>query len=209
MDIITFRETIGHFEADLNTKKLIKKLYKLKKEKPISDARSNIRGWQKDLLNINEFSYLKKHIAEKFGEYYLKSSNEFVQQKDKQKDNNNYRIFITALFCNINSTNAYNVLHSHQGGQYTFVIWLKCEEDCGKLYIRNPFPSEDLWNLYRNSYDTNDYSFKVNRLIMSPKKNTGLFFNSKILHEVGTNYSKHDRISIAGNIYIDDSSLRS
>lgn len=204
MDLVTFREDIGLFETNINTEKLIKKLYKLKKKNPESDLNSNKNGWQKDLTHIEEFFYLKELICEKFSEYYFKCFSELIDTNDV----NRLKIFVNKMFCNINPPGAFNSLHGHYGAQFSSVIWLKCKKNSGNLYLHNSFLSKNLWNLYKKNIRLNNHELDIEGIMIDPKKNTGVIFNSKILHDVGINNSKEDRISLAYHIHIDDPSMR-
>ena len=98
----------------------------------------------------------------------------------------------------------FNPIHSHVG-VYSFVIWLKIPvefDDQNKDNITNtPVRSAFQFN-YQNILgepDTFDYELGKNY------EGTMLFFPSKLRHQVYPFYNcEDDRISISGNIFIDE-----
>lgn len=204
MKLINFKEEIGYFKTDFDLKHIKKQLYKLKKKLSDSDGYSNVGGWQKEITDIKEFNFLKERIIRHFIDYYLSSQTNFINVERAER---NLKIHIPKLFCNINPTNAYHGTHAHNGGQFSGVIWLQADKKSGNIILHNPMPSNDLWSLYPNFENYDEMSLTISNTEIKPKPNTGIIFNSKILHHVAPNLSKEDRISISFHIYVNDTSL--
>jgi len=75
------------------------------------------------------------------------------------------------------------------------VYWLKAPRNSGNLVIMSPF---------HNQYLNTSCVSKIDRnaMIIEPKANTGVFFNSNLVHYVDQNRSKHDRVSVAFHVLI-------
>jgi len=202
MEIIRFCEEIGHFESDLNLKKLKKKLYKLKNKVPVSDGNSNQAGWQKDLTYVDGFHFLKEYMSKLFSEYCASSHPNFYDQEKAEKA---LTLHFPKVFCNINPPNAYHNTHRHYGGQFTSVIWLQADENAGEIMIDNPFPTNQLYLLFERNISINSIGrARISHANISPKPNTGVIFNSSIMHNVSPNLSDRDRISLSFHIHIHD-----
>lgn len=205
MEIFSFKEEIGYFESDLNLKKLKRKLYKLKKELPISDGQSNVGGWQKDLTRMQEFDFLKEYMSKIFSEYCFSTHPNFF---NREKVENFLSIHFPKVFCNINPPNAYHNAHMHYGGQFSSVIWLQADKNSGEIFINNPFPTNQVTSLYENNVSINsNINSNISHANVYPRPNTGVIFNNNIIHSVSPNRSERDRISLSFHIYLHDHRL--
>ena len=98
----------------------------------------------------------------------------------------NLNVSIIHLFANINPPGASHVMHTHQGGQYSGAYWLQADKHAGNVIVMNPFINE----------------FVSNCISIAPEPNTGVFFNSNIVHYVDVNRSKRDRIGFGFHLNI-------
>ena len=158
--------------------KEIKTCYQIEKEIS-SEIKSNVGGYQSGNICLrtrfwsltNKLSPVLEKIAEDIG-MSLKVCNTWI---------------------NINRKNNFNKLHLHPHCAFSVVVYLKTNENSGKITFYNPatvdsFPINDTLNHF---YGT--YSF-------IPEVGDVLVFPAYLKHFVEPNLSDDDRISIAFNL---------
>tara|TARA_B100001175_G_C19407070_1_gene589183 strand:- start:483 stop:1064 length:582 start_codon:yes stop_codon:yes gene_type:complete len=187
MEFDNFEEVVGKFTGDPSIiDQSIDDIYLLKKSESESDGYSNVNGWQKDIDPRSRVLYeLKRMLLDNFSDYLdyyeCRGCNGFGFQK---------------FFVNVNPPNAYHTMHHHNCGEFSGAFWLKSEPKSGNLFLLNPYPNSFMNTLtVMPSKDCN-----VKRFLSTP--NTGVFFNSNLIHYVDVNRSESDRISIAYHIKI-------
>ena len=89
--------------------------------------------------------------------------------------------------------------HDHIGGQYSGAYWLQGDKDAGNIMIMNPYPNTFI-NTFcqRRTKDKDSY----NCIKLPPEPNTGIFFNSNLIHYVDVNRSNKDRIALGFHLHI-------
>ena len=188
MEFDNFEEVVGKFTGDPSIiDQSIDDIYLLKQSEAQSDGYSNVNGWQKDIDPNTAFLYeLKQMLLKNFSDYldYYKfrgHCNGFEFEK---------------FFVNVNPPNAYHTMHHHVCGEFSGAFWLKSELKSGQLFLLNPYP-----NSFMNT-STLIPSKDCNVKVFPSTPNTGVFFNSNLIHYVDVNRSESDRISVAYHIKI-------
>ena len=187
MEFHIFEEVVGRFTGDSSLiDQSIDEIYSLKSEKTVSDGFSNVKGWQKDInLNSSILIELRRMLLVKFSEYF-----KYYQCKNL----NGFEF--TKFFVNVNPPNAYNTMHHHIVGEFSGSFWLKSERSSGNLILLNPYPNSFMNTLMISP--SQDFNLKW----FPPQPNTGVFFNSNLVHYVDVNRSESDRISAAFHIKV-------
>tara|TARA_B100000965_G_scaffold401736_1_gene426220 strand:+ start:45 stop:614 length:570 start_codon:yes stop_codon:yes gene_type:complete len=188
MEFDNFEEVVGKFTGDPSIiDQSIHDIYLLKQSEVESDGYSNVNGWQKDVTLDTAFLHeLKQMLLKNFSDYlnYYKCRGTCGGFGFKK------------FFVNVNPPNAYHTMHDHKVGEFSGAFWLKSEPKSGQLFLLNPYP-----NSFMNTstlIPSKDYNIKF----FPPIPNTGVFFNSNLIHYVDVNRSKSDRISVAYHIKI-------
>ena len=116
----------------------------------------------------------------------------------------NHPYTLKMWWVNYQKQHDFNPSHDH-GGVYSFVIWLKIpiefDDQNRGCYSNTPLRSAFQIHYHNILGEPNTYNYKLG------KKYEGqlLFFPSKLIHEVFPFYDcDEDRISISGNILIDE-----
>ena len=148
--------------------------------------KSNMYGWQSEDIKgeVPELNELLINIEEHSQKFF-----DFMQFKE------NLIPYISNLWININPTNSYNTIHSHDGAILSGVYYVKGNDKSGNIVFTNPcdinlFPS----NINRfNEHNSLTY-FEI------PKAGKFLLFPGYMKHYVDMNTSDESRISISFNI---------
>ena len=178
MQYVSFEETIGVYDGDQSVvDSCLSYVYDLQKVCPESDGNSNYGGWQKDIDHP-----IKQVILREFKKYI---KHYMVDEP--------YLVDFTKFFCNINPTGSSNTMHHHTVGEFSGAFWLKAQKEAGDLIVMNPYP-----NKFMNTCTISKRDY--NAMYFTPKSNTGVFFNSNLIHYVDINRSQEDRVSIAYHI---------
>jgi uncharacterized protein (TIGR02466 family) len=184
MQTFSFTELIGVWEGD----KLpildfsLREIYQIRDDDPETDGFSNVDGWQKLMNNKDTLQHLKLLIHQKALEY--------CNLHEKVND-----LEYTSFFANINGHGASNCMHHHNYGEISGVFWLKAPRKSGDLIIMNPYPQQH-WNTSLKPKTDR------NALVLTPKANHGVFFNSNLVHYVDVNRSDNDRVSVGFHLHI-------
>ena len=142
-------------------------------------------GWQSDMLpHSGPFEELTKKITEKA----------FVFCKNL-KNFNFSKVEITALWANINYKGDINWPHNHQG-DLAGVFYLYTHNNSGNLIL-------DSFN-YNQNCKIGCYLSDKEKIIITPKNNQIILFDSSCMHYVTKNHSDDIRISMSFNIKVHD-----
>tara|TARA_B100000131_G_scaffold322747_1_gene377872 strand:+ start:334 stop:975 length:642 start_codon:yes stop_codon:yes gene_type:complete len=175
-------------------KKLITKIYGLKKHTDKPYNMSNSGGWHSEYFDSNDYSrksYYLNQLSEIIGKFF---SDEILKL--------DMRVNPDTLWANINNKNSFNKTHTHGSSYYSGVYYVKVPKNSGNLFLINPY----YWNTkkIRPSYHTK-YRFESKYLeIEFPAVEGDLyFFNGCVPHRVGKNLTSDDRISVSFNFGYD------
>jgi len=172
---------------------LIDFVYEQENNDPLGVIVSNEGGWQ-SRSNSHKDNIIADTIQNQLDSYFT--------NPDIFKSN--FEVVLSGLWLNINREGNTNRLHAHPGADLSGVFWIKVPQDCdaGKINFASPHGYIDYipYVIHQESvckefnfYDT--YHF-------SPREGTGLIFPGHLLHEVRTNMSRKDRISVSFNLNI-------
>ena len=171
--------------------KLIKWIYKYKKENEGNANRSCIGGWQstkKDVFTDEGFK--------EFHNVIIPIISELVKEFNLEKPAD-----IVQMWININNKGAYNVSHRHPNCDLSGVIWIKQSEQQGNFVFDNMDIGYRDWNLL---FNMNEIYRENNRMTSSwiplYKDGTIIIFPSELSHRVDINETEEDRISLSFNI---------
>ena len=93
------------------------------------------------------------------------------------------------------------ITHSHYNSVFTGVVYLDVDADSSIIRFHNETPITRYAGLdlpmtgQHNMFNSKMFDYR-------PKNNDLIMFHSSELHEVGTNYSKEDRYSLAFNTFV-------
>lgn len=189
LDNFTFKEDITIFKGEENyTSELINKLYELKKNNNQPDRGSNVKGWQKNINELKDYMHVRTMIMKEFVNFFQKNIGDY-----------NMEVSIGKFFANINPPGASHIMHDHEGGHYSGAYWLQADEEAGDIIIMNPYP-----NTFVNTFCQRQSRNKTNYncVNITPEPNTGVFFNSNLVHYVDVNRSNKDRIGFGFHLSV-------
>ena len=122
------------------------------------------------------------------------------------QDREGYVTLSNAWF-NINRKHGLNVRHNHPGSMYSGVVWLKAPENGGHFVVseessRAMIQSEAFYGRHKNPTKVQPH-WSVQNFI-EPKEGKICVFPSFLEHEVLTNTTDEDRISLSFNFLVID-----
>ena len=166
---------------------LIKESYQDTDKDPMGRKLSNRGGWQSDQVSIQKCKseILKKIIIDSLSGF--------------QPMSKRVSMFVEG-WTNINRPGDYNIKHVHPEADFSGVLWIKVQENCGNILFETPNFFEKYQELH--SY-TDEFALKTNSYMtyfFYPKEGKILIFPSSLSHQVEENKSDEDRISYSFNI---------
>jgi len=147
---------------------------------------SNIGGWQSSFLEGEH-----KHLNELF-KCIMSAAEEYrevIQYKHPLK--------IKSLWININNYKDYNTEHAHQNTVASGVFYVKAKS--GNLIFCNPAGNVMEYDWSRSNLNKYN-SYNCSNIESIPENNKLLIFPGWLVHKVGPNLYKEDRISISFNL---------
>lgn len=168
---------------------MIEKIYSLS-EKERGVDKTNFGGWQSDdnLYKYEEFRWLLENIIE--------MGNQIAPDFTTTKRFNDGH-----LWANINSKDAFNIVHTHPDAILSGAVYLKIShEDQGLIEFfdaREGSPTAH-WQCYTQFEEKTDLTTNVHSI--APEEGDILFFPGWLKHWVAPNVTNEDRISISFNM---------
>ena len=158
------------------------------KENTEGVAKSNRGGWQ----SPDDF-----WTEESFKEFYDYMSVGFSMWNSAYSG---YSYSISNMWINVNKPGDYNTLHVHPLSKMSGCFYIKVPENSGSIIFECPSYYVN-FNLHKsiNSELADQFNF-YSSWCMNPYEGTMLFFPPHLQHEVATNRSNEDRITIAFNL---------
>jgi uncharacterized protein (TIGR02466 family) len=149
---------------------------------------SNVGGWQSSDLGQ---SYIEKNMPETFK--MLEGVRKIVKEIYRTWGFESEPNFDNA-WCNVNGSKDYNLAHCHPQSYFSFVYYVTCNPNSGKIVFMRP----DLQSHYFPKLENiNKYTF--GKYHFTPEPHTCIVFPSYLEHFVEPNMSEDFRISISGN----------
>ncbi len=172
---------------EIDNEKLEKDIYELKEKDPgIEKGYSNRGGWHSTPQKNNEIQEIFKPIIDAFGKI-------FPEMIFNPKIS---RIDSLSIWANINPKGSYNITHNHPRCDLSGVYYVKVPEgESGTLNFIDPRPALT----YGNNFIVERYvgGDSVPRF---PIVGNMYLFPSSLEHNVGSNLTEEDRISISFNL---------
>ena len=166
--------------------KLIEEIYQERDEDPIGRKISNRGGWQSNQITI------QKDRSELLKEIITNSVSKLPISEGVYAAVEGWK--------NINEPGNFNIKHVHPEADFSGVLWIKVQENCGNILFETPNFFEKYQELH--SY-TDEFALKTNSYMtyfFYPKEGKILIFPSSLSHQVEENKSDEDRISYSFNI---------
>ena len=178
--------------SEIDNKKISKIILEKEKIEP-SRNMTNRGGWQgnDDLHKDKRFSEILKSISKYFQPIF-----ENYSYKDK------IELIMFNMWANVNRYKDYNITHTHDGAHWSFVYYAKVPKDSGNLTFLDPRIRKDKsWEeRFVKNYDN---PFVHSIYFMIPIEGKFVIFPSYLEHFVEPNLTKEPRISISGNIKLE------
>jgi len=165
---------------------------KEEKNKKTGRNKSNINGFQSDLISAGV------PLVDKFHQTIAPYVMDFLKNFNLPE---NIKFKLSPLWINSNKKDCSNAEHTHDG-EFSIVYYIKVPKNSGGIIFRNPNPAFTILHFYELEFKKFN-NFNSQRFTIIPKNNDILIFPSHVAHAVQTNLSKHERISVACNVYID------
>jgi uncharacterized protein (TIGR02466 family) len=145
--------------------------------------KSNVGGWHSTNLKVENEDVLKNFFT------FLNSKLSLLNEKFS------YKFELSTLWININSFGNSNKLHVHPGALLSGVYYVKANEDQGEISFYHPLS-------FYNDFIFNKLGSKMVDSYVTYKPKTGklIIFPSLLPHEVLSNSTDCDRISISFNV---------
>lgn len=179
------------FPLEIDNDAIIDDCYAVRDDNLLENVqRSNVGGWQSEVRVLTDIVFRNDacHIFD-VGCRVVEFANEC--SRDMESDSC-YDIENAHLWVNINSTNNYNVLHSHPKTDLVAVYYPIHEEGMGELCLVRHDASLFL-DTYRGVLDSTAYDVEIESGLL-------VIFPAHLLHYVMPNTTGRDRISISFNL---------
>jgi uncharacterized protein (TIGR02466 family) len=173
-------------------KKIINRLYLIKKNDPKGVNRSNQLGWHShtDLMQFPELDEFKKHLNFTLGEIFT-----YYDYK------HGYKLELDTCWGNINPKYGFNTTHSHPSCLWSGVYYLQVPENCGNIYFVDPIKPRIH---YGAQYNNENSELASTSIFYKPQVSKLIIFPAYLEHFVRPNLSDTDRISLSFNIRLNE-----
>ena len=181
-----FSSFFVHEMLNIDNERIKSFCYK-QKETDLGVSISNVGGWHSNILNINhpELEPLSTIVCDRF------------EQVNKHIDFGN-EIEPNGCWININNRGNYNKRHDHKGNFLSAVYYVNAAPDMGEIVFHNPY---HVLEWFQNTDKVNTFNqFNSSTWNMPCRTGLLLIFPAWLEHEVSSNPTDHDRISIAFNM---------
>jgi uncharacterized protein (TIGR02466 family) len=180
MKFIPFHTPMWQFDFDDDMSAMAEACLKIKEERE-SIKYSNINGYHSPAIGGDEFITLLPNIMS------------FVEKAMAEVEADlSMKFAVVEGWVNVNPKGGFNKLHNHPTVALSSVLYVKTNEDSGKIFFKNPTNS-GLFPL-----DQGNPAF-FGEYWMPSKQGSMLVFPAYLDHYVEPNMSDEDRISIAIN----------
>ena len=178
-------------EIDNNT---ISKIILEKEKKEPSRQLSNRGGWQSDgeIQQDKRFAEIVKELSEMFLPIYKQHN--YTSECDG---------VLKSMWANVNRGKNYNITHTHEGSDWSFVYYVKIPKDSGDLVLIDPRIRKQSGRWPLNLYKNLNSPFIQTIFSLSPVVGRFVIFPSYVEHYVEYNTTDKTRISISGNIVME------
>lgn len=113
----------------------------------------------------------------------------------------NVKIKLANCWINENYKYSYNTLHTHPGGSFSGVFYLKTPPNSGQLEFYNENSAVTLMSPHYNTYVQSSSDFH-SVYYVTPKENDLIIFPSYLKHSVSQNMSDESRVTLGFNLVV-------
>lgn len=149
---------------------------------------SNVNGWQSNPLTLED---TPPHLEKLVEEVLLRAN--FLHRYYQLSDFHNQAI--SNYWINVNPSGSYNLAHTHAGGFFSAVYYVKVPENSGTLELMHPVPAHEY--VIKPEFISQLNDFNGGTVKLQPKEGDLVIFPCWLQHFVRMNDSAQDRISIA------------
>ena len=178
--------------TEIDNKKISKIILEKEKIEP-SREMTNQGGWQSndDLHKDKRFSEILESIS-KYFQFIFKNYN-YIEGVE---------LIMSNMWANVNRYKDYNIAHTHEGADWSFVYYVKIPKDSGNLIFIDPRirKIKDQSDRYIKSFE-NPFTHSI--YFMHPLEGKFVIFPSYLEHYVKSNTTDNPRISVSGNISLE------
>lgn len=178
-----------NFECDIDMNYIVNQIqYKTYKDKN-SGGRGSVN---QSILLEKEFEELRNRIESRLS-YFLYSVLKFTQGNIKH----------ASSWINWHRQGDWAELHAHENSVYSGIYYIKCHENCGRLWFHHPYsiPTFSSHTVQPEISEFDIYNSK--RFFFDPKDGDLVLFPSHLEHRTEKNLSGEDRICLAFNYFIE------
>ena len=186
-----FVNILAHDELNVNNAEIEKFCFELAEKDPGRKV-SNEGGYQSNIFDMGKVDVLKnlhREISVRVNDLH-----NFMGFKLSLIKN------VDQCWVNINPPGTYNSMHTHNGGIFTGIYYVKVPENSGNLQMINPIAPFD-FVMNQEFIDVHN-QFNNSTVIVRPRERHLYVFPCWIPHQVQMNLSNEPRISIAFDIEV-------
>ena len=186
-----FVNVLAHAKLNVDNNEILKYCNSIQDNDPGRKI-SNEGGYQSnffDMSTVKPLATLHKQITENVTSLH-----------DYMGFNQSLKKVVDLAWVNINPPRTYNATHTHSGGIFTAIYYVKVPENSGNLQLDNPI-SPFNFVISSDQIDIPN-QFNNSTTIVQPKEQHLYVFPCWIAHSVHMNLSDETRISIAFDVAI-------
>lgn len=192
-NIFLFSHAVGTFNLEDEMKGLTEELIglslDLEKNKKTGVIKSNIGGYQTDLLKNSNRIIKETQVV------FSKAITQFAETIYVKKP---YTVLFDDPWLNVNRESHANKIHTHPRSDLSLTYYCEVPEDSGRIIFENPVLHQRttmIWYEKHGMWNSEYIQF-------APKKYDLIIFPSYLPHFVEPNKSNQPRISLACNVQI-------
>jgi len=148
--------------------------------------KTNVNGWH-STTDMHTKPEYKPLVDELFRMVYQVFNEEFLDGEPK----------LGNMWANINPPGGYNKPHIHPNSLFSGVYYVKTPPNCGRLTCNDPRPGIQTCMPNRKKGQPPRHLWR--EVNLQPQENRAIMFNSWLWHNVDSNQSNEDRISVSFN----------
>ena len=148
--------------------------------------KTNVNGWH-STTDMHTKPEYKPLVDELFRMVYQVFNEEFLDGEPK----------LGNMWANINPPGGYNKPHIHPNSLFSGVYYVKTPPNCGRLICNDPRPGIQTCMPNRKKGQPPRHLWR--EVNLQPQENRAIMFNSWLWHNVDSNQSNEDRISVSFN----------
>lgn len=181
--------------SNIDNEQLMNEIYSIREQDPTGRIISNRNGWQSDDIY---YEYLKENNFVEFEKLLLETETIVNNISKLWGIFRSDEIKLDNAWCNINGFGGSNSPHTHANCIFSFVYYVKANENSSKIVFMRPDLQEH-YTVGKVAFENVENQYILSRYEHSPYEGNFLVFPSWIQHYVEPNMDEEERISIAIN----------